>query len=39
MLEVLKDHLEGDTSLTEVVICVLDTPQYNSFEAALAALS
>jgi len=38
MLEALKDHLGGDTSLTEVVICVLDTPQYNSFEAALAAL-
>lgn len=39
MVEVLQDHLKGDTSLTEVVICVLDTPQYNSFEAALAALS
>ena len=37
MLEVLKDHLQGDTSLTEVVICVLDTPQYNAFETALAA--
>ncbi len=39
MLEVLKDHLQGDTSLTEVVICVLDTPQYKSYEAALAALN
>ncbi len=39
MLDVLKDHLQGDTNLTEVVICVLDTPQYNSFEAALAALN
>ena len=39
MLAVLKDHLQGDTSLKEVVICVLDTPQYNSFEAALAALN
>jgi len=39
VLQVLKDHLQGDTSLKEVVICVLDTPQYKSFEAALAALS
>ena len=39
MVEVLKDHLQDETSLTEVVICVLDTPQYNAFEAALAASS
>jgi len=39
MLEALTDHLDGDTGLTEVVICVLDTPQHNSFEAALVALN
>jgi O-acetyl-ADP-ribose deacetylase (regulator of RNase III) len=39
MLQALNEHLQRDTSLTEVVICVLDTPQYNSFEAALAALT
>jgi len=38
MLDVLKKHLNGNSSLKEVVICVLDTPQYKSFEAALAAL-
>jgi O-acetyl-ADP-ribose deacetylase (regulator of RNase III) len=38
MLDVLKNHLNGNSSLKEVVICVLDTPQYESFEAALAAL-
>jgi O-acetyl-ADP-ribose deacetylase (regulator of RNase III) len=37
--EVLKGHLNGDSGLTEVVVCVLDTPQYNSFGAALAALN
>ena len=39
MLEVLSEHLNGETSISEVVVCVLDTPQYNSFEAALAALN
>ncbi len=38
MLEVIKNHLEGETGIKELVICVLDTPQYNSFKAALAAL-
>jgi O-acetyl-ADP-ribose deacetylase (regulator of RNase III) len=39
MLEVIKSHLEGETGIEEVVICVLDTRQYKSFKAALAASS
>ena len=35
MLEVIRSHLEGTTCIREVVICVLDTPQYNAFKAQL----
>jgi O-acetyl-ADP-ribose deacetylase (regulator of RNase III) len=38
MLEVISSHLRDETSIEEVVICVLDTRQYKSFQAALAAL-
>lgn len=38
MVEVLAAHLAGEANLQEVVICALDTPQYNSLQAALAAL-
>jgi O-acetyl-ADP-ribose deacetylase (regulator of RNase III) len=38
MIEELKRHLEGETSLQEVIICVLDTPQYKVFESQLAKL-
>lgn len=38
MLEALAHHLQGQTGIQEVVICVLDTPQYNAFAAAIAAL-
>ncbi|MDH5197798.1 MAG: macro domain-containing protein [Gemmatimonadota bacterium] len=38
MLETIQDHLAGPTGLTEVVLCVLDTPQFTSFEGRLAAL-
>jgi O-acetyl-ADP-ribose deacetylase (regulator of RNase III) len=37
MLGVIRAHLEGDTRLKEVVICVLDTPQYNAFKIQLEA--
>jgi O-acetyl-ADP-ribose deacetylase (regulator of RNase III) len=39
MLAALESHLEGETGLKEVTICVLDSPQFKAFEAALAALS
>lgn len=39
MLEALQNHLSGETSIREVVICVLDAPQFNAFESAFAALS
>ena len=39
MLEALQEHLNGDTRLREVVICALDTPQFNAFDAAMAALN
>jgi O-acetyl-ADP-ribose deacetylase (regulator of RNase III) len=32
MLEVITEHLEGATRLREVIICVLDTRQYNAFK-------
>ncbi|NIM51949.1 MAG: O-acetyl-ADP-ribose deacetylase [Gemmatimonadales bacterium] len=35
MLEMIKGHLEGETRIKEVVICVLDTPQYNAFKTEL----
>ncbi len=38
MLEVIKSYLEVETGIKELVICVLDTPQYESFQARLAAL-
>lgn len=37
MLDALQGHLAGDTRLKEVIICVLDTPQFKAFESALAA--
>jgi len=36
MLEVLQTHLSGETGLEEVVICVLDTPQFDAFLARLS---
>ncbi len=38
MLEELKAHLEGKTVLEEVIICVLDTPQYTAVQGQLAKL-
>ena len=38
MVEQIATHLEGETGISEVVICVLDTNQYNAFQARLAAL-
>ena len=35
MLDVIRSHLEGETGIKEVVICVLDTPQYNAFKAQI----
>jgi O-acetyl-ADP-ribose deacetylase (regulator of RNase III) len=37
MMEVLRSHLRDETGIEEVVICVLDSRQYKSFQAALAA--
>ena len=38
MLEVMKEHLEGDTGHDEIIICVLDTPQYTAFQNQLTKL-
>jgi len=38
MLEAMKEHLEGDTGLDEIIICVLDTPQYTAFQNQLTKL-
>jgi len=38
MLEEIRSHLQGETGIQELVICVLDTPQYDAFQAQLAIL-
>lgn len=38
MLEIIGSHLKGESGIEELVICVLDTRQYESFQARLAAL-
>lgn len=38
MLEAINDYLQGQTGIEELIICVLDTPQYDAFKAQLAAL-
>jgi len=32
MLDVLKEHLAGETGIRDVKICVLDTPQFKAFD-------
>lgn len=39
ILEVVSEHLAGGSGLKEVIVSVFDTPQFNAFEAALAARS
>ena len=39
MLDVIEKYLSGETKLSDVVICLLDTPQYEAFQAQLAASS
>ena len=31
MMQAIGDHLQGETGINEVIICVFDTPQYDSF--------
>jgi O-acetyl-ADP-ribose deacetylase (regulator of RNase III) len=38
MLAEIGKHLRSETGIREVILCVLDSRQYASFEAALAAL-
>ena len=39
MLESIKNHLSGETGIEEILICVLDTPQYEGFKAPLDRLA
>jgi len=39
MLEVINNHLGGETCIEELTICVLDTPQYGAFESPVLALA
>ncbi len=39
MLQVIKAHLEGSTGIKALIICVLDTPQYDAFQAQIGDLS
>jgi len=38
MLSTIKEYLQGQTDIKEVILCVLDTPQYKSFQTRLASL-
>ncbi len=38
MLDAITKHLQGSTVIKDVVICVLDTRQYTTFQNALSAL-
>jgi len=38
MIDALRDYLRAETGIREVIICVFDTPQYDAFKSALAAL-
>lgn len=38
MTEEIAKHLSGDTCVKEVMICVYDSPQYNSFKGPVAAM-
>ena len=38
MVDVITQHLRGSTVIKDVVICVLDTRQYTTFQGALGAL-
>ena len=37
MMEALKTHLDGDSGIQEILICVFDTPHFNAVQAAMAA--
>ena len=37
MLQAMRDHLSEGSGIQEILICVFDTPQFNAFQAALAA--
>ncbi|MBT8398427.1 MAG: macro domain-containing protein, partial [Gemmatimonadetes bacterium] len=39
MRAALEAHLSEESGLEEVIVCVLDTPQFNAFEAAFKAAS
>ena len=38
MVETIKGHLEGNTGIKEVILCVLDSREYGPLKAALAKL-
>ena len=38
MLETIRNHLEGETGIKEVIICVLDMGQYDAFHGPLTAV-
>jgi O-acetyl-ADP-ribose deacetylase (regulator of RNase III) len=38
MVEAITEHLKGETGIRELIICVLDTPQYQAFHARMASM-
>ena len=39
MFKALREHLDGESGLEEVAICLLDKPQFNAFQSAMAGLN
>jgi O-acetyl-ADP-ribose deacetylase (regulator of RNase III) len=39
MVETIKKHLEGNTGIEEILLCVLDSREYGPFKAELARIS
>jgi hypothetical protein len=35
MLEEIRNYLKGETAIREIVICVLDTTQYEAFKTQI----
>ena len=39
MIDTIKSHLEGETSMEEVIICAMDSREYGPFEAKFASMN
>jgi O-acetyl-ADP-ribose deacetylase (regulator of RNase III) len=39
MMESIREHLDRETGIREILVCVFDTPQFNAVQAAMSASS